>query len=312
MGEWSRKVGEVGENIAAEFLRLVGWDAAQAGVELPCVRPEVHKVSGHARRTHGIDYLLGYRSPLVDGLGQNLIVSVKFSAEPYPKSPARIFRDHFSDLAHTIECFRNSDVRRTLVQMIKGVTKTQDVGVLLWFNNDREAEDDVISQLVRVNLPDSLNYETIYIVDNNRARFIFDSVNYARRIANGSGVEFFYPDTGKNVNPLCHVKHGQMLPVEYINSSVLPLRIADKTLEKRILLLSTLERFSDAGLKRLLGLAQHLSQDWCSRVVIAFPDFDPLKHSNVVQLARGSFSNSGFANAAEIHCYDEDFRTVRH
>lgn len=312
MGEWSKKVGEAGESIAAKFLRLVGWDAAQAGVELPCVRPEVHKVSGHARRTHGIDYLLGYRSPLVDGLGQNLIVSVKFSADQYPNNPARIFKDHFSDLAHTIECFKNSDVRRTLVQTVKGVAKTQDVGVLFWINNDRETEGDVISQLVRVIMPDTLNYEAIYIVDNRRARFIFDSVNYARRIANGCEVEFFYPDTGKNVNPLCHVKHGRMLPVEYINSSVLPLRIADKTLEKRILLLSTLERFSDAGLKRLLGLAQHLSQDWCSQVVIAFPDYDQLQHSNAVQIAKGSFSNSGFANAAEIHCYDEDFRIVRH
>ncbi len=208
MGEWSKKVGATGESIAADFLRLVGWDAAQSGVELPCVRPEVHEVSGHARRTHGIDYLLGYRSPLVDGVCQNLI--------------------------------------------------------------------------------------------------------YARRIANGCDVEFFYPDTGKNVNPLCHVKHGRMLPVEYINSSVLPMRIADKALEKRILLLSTLERFSEGGLKRLLGLAQHLSQGWCSRVVIAFPDYDHLQHGNSVQLAKGSFSNSGFANAAEIHCYDEDFRSLRH
>jgi len=27
MGEWSKKVGETGESIAADFLRLVGWDA---------------------------------------------------------------------------------------------------------------------------------------------------------------------------------------------------------------------------------------------------------------------------------------------
>jgi hypothetical protein len=248
----------------------------------------------------------------VDGLGQNLIVSVKFSANSYPSNPTRVFKEHFSDLANTIECFKNSDVRRTLVQSVKGVAKTQDVGVLLWINNDRETEGDVISQLVRVVIPDTLNYEAIYIVDNRRARFIFDSVNYAKRLANGSEVEFFYPDTGKNVNPLNHVKHGRMLPVEYINSSVLPLRIADKTLEKRILLLSTLDRFSDSGLKRLLGLAQHLSQDWCSRVVIAFADYDQLQHSNTVQSAKGSFSNSTFANAAEIHCYDEDFRSVRH
>ena len=312
MGEWSKKVGEAGESIAAEFLRLIGWDAAQAGVELPCVRPEGHKVSGHARRTHGIDYLHAYRSPLVDGVAQNLIISVKFSAQPYPKNPIRVFKEHFCDLAQTIECFKNSEIRRTVSQTIKGVAKTQDIGVLLWLNNDRETEGDVVGQLGRVVLPDTLNYEAIYLVDNKRARFVFDSVNYANRVANGCEVEFFYPDTGKNINPLCSVKHGRMLPVEYVNSSVLALRIADKASERRTLVITTLEGFSEAGLKRLLGLAQQLSQDWCSKVIVAFPDFDPLHHSNTVQLAKGCFSNASFANAAEMHCYDEDFRTLRH
>lgn len=311
MGEWSKKVGEAGENIAGEFLRMVGWGAAQTGVELSCVRPEGHMVSGHARRTHGIDYLLGYRSPLVDGVGQNLVISVKFSAEPYPKNPISLFKSHFADLAHTVECFKNSEVRRTLLQSVKGVTKTQDVGVLLWINNDRSTEGDVISQVARVMLPDTLKYEAIYVVDNKRARFIFDSLNHAKKISNGLEVEFFYPDTGKNVNPLTHVKHGRILPVEYINSSVLPLRMTDKERDKRILLLSNIEGFSEAGVKRLLGLAQHLSQDWCSRVVIAFPDYDPLVHDNVVNLAKGSFSNDGFANGVEIRCYDEDFLSLR-
>jgi hypothetical protein len=43
MGEWSKKVGEMGEAVAADFLRLIGWGAAQHGVELPCARGEAHK-----------------------------------------------------------------------------------------------------------------------------------------------------------------------------------------------------------------------------------------------------------------------------
>jgi len=57
-GEWSKKVGEEGEAVAGRFLRLVGWGAAQQGVEFPCARPEAHKRGDSGRKTHGIDYLL--------------------------------------------------------------------------------------------------------------------------------------------------------------------------------------------------------------------------------------------------------------
>jgi hypothetical protein len=102
MGEWSKKVGETGEAVAGEFLRLIGWGAAQHGVELPCSRPEAHKNSEAGRRTHGIDYLLACKSPLGDGVGQNLVVSVKFSAQPYPTNPKGVFKEHFRDLAHYV------------------------------------------------------------------------------------------------------------------------------------------------------------------------------------------------------------------
>jgi hypothetical protein len=313
MGEWSKKVGEAGEGIASEFLRMIGWGAAQHGVELPCVRSEAHKVSDSGRRTHGIDYLFPYRSPLVDGIGQNLVVSVKFSVEPYhKKNPRKVFFEHFTDLAHTLECFKNSEARRELSKTVPGVSRTQDIGVLLWINNDKQGNGDVIGLLHKVNLPETLIYEAIYVVDNKRAQFVFDSVNFARHIANGCDVTFFYADTGKNVNPLSKVNHGLLLPVEYVNSSVLALRLADKASPKRVLLLSTLETFSEDGLKRLLGLAQSLSQDWCSKVILAFPDYDPLNHSNVVQTAKACFPSGNFVDGIEVDCYDEDFRTLRH
>jgi hypothetical protein len=310
MGEWSKKVGEVGEDVAALFLQMIGCGAAQHGVPLPCVRAEAHGKAGDGRGTHGVDFLTARRSPLSDGVGQNLLVSVKFSADPYPRNPTRVFKAHFTDLAHTLECFKNSEVRSKLLQTVRGVTRTQDVGVLLWINNDRQGNGDVISQVERVNLPDTLNFESIYVVDNKRAGFVFNSVHFAKGLANGSGVAFFYPDTEKNVNPVTKETHGPFLPVEYINSSVLAFRIADETSTERTLLLSTVESFSEGGLKRLMGLAQSISQDWCSKVVLAFPDYDKLSHGNMVQSAKGCFSNASFVDRVEVRCYEEDFRTV--
>jgi hypothetical protein len=312
MGEWSKKVGETGEAVAGEFLRLIGWGAAQHGVEFPCARPEAHKSGESGRRTHGIDYLLACKSPLGEGVGQNLVVSVKFSAQAYPTSPKAVFKEHFTDLAHTLECFKNSDVRRTAAQGVKGVTKGQDIGVLVWINNDRKGEADVIGKVSNVILPDTLRFEAVYLVDNKRAGFIYDSIDYARQVEKGCEVTFFYHETGKSFNPQLRLNDGPLMPVEYINSSMLALKIADTVSPRRILMLSTLEPFSESGVKRLLGLAQHLSQGWCSRVILAFPDYNELEHGNVVQTGKGCFSDAKFTGGVEVHCYDRDFRAVVH
>jgi hypothetical protein len=312
MGEWSKKVGEAGEALVGEFLSLVGWGTAKRGISIPCVKADNHVIAEHPRTTHGIDYLLAHRSPLVDDLGQHIVVSVKYSAEPYPASPSATFKKHFVDLAFTLECFKNSQARQDNAQGLRGVRKVQDVGVLFWLNNDKRGDGDVIARLPRVNLPDGLSYDLIYVVDNRRAQFVFDSVRYAMQLGKDSDVRISYHETGKNLNPLQKTHCGTFLPVEYINSSVLPFRILEKASHQQALFLSTLERFSESGLKRLLGLAQQLSQGWGTKVIVAFPDYDPLIHSNMVQGAKGCFSDEGFIGRLEIHCYDSDFRTLNH
>jgi hypothetical protein len=279
-------------------------------VQFPCARAEAHKGAEAGRRTHGIDYLLACKSPLSDGVCQNLVVSVKFSAQAYPANPRGVFKQHFTDLAHTLECFKNSEVRRDATHAVKGVARGQDIGVLMWINNDRRGDADVIGRVSNVVLPDTLRYEAVYVVDNRRAEFIFDSIDYARQVEKGCEVMFFYHDTGKSFNPRARLNAGALMPVEYINSSVLALRIDDMASPKRTLMLSTVERFSEPGVKRLLGLAQQLSQGWCSRVILAFPDYSELEHGNVVQAAKGCFSDGKFTGASEVHCYERDFRTM--
>lgn len=42
MGEWSKKIGELGEGIVGEFLDLIGWGNSQKGLSLPrlCIAAE--------------------------------------------------------------------------------------------------------------------------------------------------------------------------------------------------------------------------------------------------------------------------------
>jgi hypothetical protein len=311
MGEWSKKVGEAGESLVSEFLKLIGWADAQKGVQIPCVRPEKHESSGTRRTTHGLDFLFSYRSPLMDGVLKNVVISVKFSNEVYPNSPGALFKDHFRNLAESIACYKNSPERRNSLSIGQGIERAQDEGVLFWLNNAPESYDDVIGKVSSVVTPGIDEHQTVYIVDNKRISFIYDALTYARQAFAGSEVEFFYFDTGKNNNPLSKKSSGLILPLEYINTSVLPLRIGVKDSENVVLMLFSIESFSEDGLKRLIGLAHSLSNNWASKIVICFRDYSQLNHHNIVAAVKTSFSDKNTTARIEASSYTIDFRNLQ-
>lgn len=70
MGEWSKKIGDYGEDTVRDFLNLIGWNANNhiKGKELQCNDARHVNKKGEVKRTHGIDILYTYHCPLVDGL----------------------------------------------------------------------------------------------------------------------------------------------------------------------------------------------------------------------------------------------------
>lgn len=40
MGEWSKKIGEYGENVVEKFLSIIGWNNVQKGIEIKCFDKE--------------------------------------------------------------------------------------------------------------------------------------------------------------------------------------------------------------------------------------------------------------------------------
>lgn len=87
MGEWSKKIGEVGEEIVGEFFDLIGWSDSQSNISMPCVKGQRHGSGDSARNTHGIDYLFSCDSQLEDRTLNHIVVSVKYTSNPYPGSP---------------------------------------------------------------------------------------------------------------------------------------------------------------------------------------------------------------------------------
>ena len=97
-------------------------------------------------------------------------------------------------------------------------------------------------------------YETIALVDNKRAQFLYQLLSYTRSKYGKENVEFFYIDTGLNNSSIQRVYRGKEMPYEYVNSNVIPLAISNGD-EKR-LFIGVAESFCKEYLERLIGLAQ--------------------------------------------------------
>src|SRR6266496_1592593 len=259
MGELSKKVGEAGESLVEEFLKLIGWGAVERGVQLTCAKPEKHKTTSANRQTHGIDFLFSYKSPLIDEVLQNVWISAKFSSEPYLENPRSKFKDHFSDLTGTLECFKSSELRQQIMSRRTGFQDVHDVGVLIWLSNAKESYNDLLGRIETSHVPDDNPFEAIYVVDNKRIAFIYDSVIFARKQFPGAAIEFYYHETGRNMNPLTTTRSGAILPAEFITSSVLAFRVEPSASHDITLLLFLNDPFTEDALRRMIGLAQSLS-----------------------------------------------------
>jgi len=114
MGERSKTIGEIGENITKNFFDLIGWSCTRSNESLGCLKPQKHTTKSskkEMRETHRIDYLYSYESPLENETFNNVICSVNNTDAPYPNNPVSKFKDYLVDLAQTIECFTSSKLK---------------------------------------------------------------------------------------------------------------------------------------------------------------------------------------------------------
>lgn len=304
MGEWSKKVGEVGEDVVYDFLTLIGWSDAQKGIQLPC------SLSKHESPTHGIDYYLPIKSQLINRTLDHLVISVKFTSKPYPSSLTTPFKKHFVDLIKAIECFKKSQQRKESNIAVSSIDQSRDIGVLFWLTNDTTGNNEVISKVSQTRKIEGYNYDIVYLVDNHRISFIYDTLMYLKRSNPYSKLEFFYPNTGKNYNPALRETSATILPVEYINASVIPIKLTHPD-GKKVLVLSSIETFHKDRLKKLIGLAQDLSLDWTAGTSILFPDYDNLNNANDVQASKIGFQDKEFTKNVTVSSFRGDFKEVK-
>ena len=312
MGEKSKNIGEKGEAIVGIFLELIGWKPFQKGVAIDCVFKKKHE-----KETHGIDFLYSYVCPLHSDTLENVSISSKFSEDPYPISEATgykglksVFKEHFADLATTIECFKKSEERQLINQGFRGVKRSKESGVLFWLNDHiSNVNTGVISCLSNVRIDSKLVFDAIHIVDNNRINEITDALKFVKSEHEpNSEVTFDYFNTGLNVSIQNRQTNGSIMPIQYLSSQILPLRI-EKNDGQKILQLISFESFNIDSFRRIIGLAQSYVLSYQLQTIVSFPDFNPTQEiTNEIERVKLSFSDIPFSDKIKVNCFRPNHR----
>jgi hypothetical protein len=301
MGEWSKKIGEYGEKVVETFFSVIGWNDLLKGVSLSCINDKKHlNDKGKPKETHGIDFLYSYTNPLVSAQRNNVLVSSKYKTSKYPNSPTKLFKEFINDLIETLECFDSSELKNSIVSGIQ-CSSINDVGVLFWLNNQSDSNDDLIMSVSTARITDTQMSKTIYIMDNKRVAFILEVMKYIKMKSDKFDYSFYYPNTGQNINPQSRQNVGTVLPVEYLNSSIIPIRLENKDNQKeKCLFLVTIDNFEEEDFMRLMGLSKDITTDLTGEVIIAFPDYNELTHRQIVTTAKQKFDVPAFTKTITV------------
>lgn len=296
MGEYSKRIGEVGENVVVDFLKLIGWTNPLRNDDIESIDTNFRK------RTNGIDGYFHYINPMVSSTIENVIYSSKYSTDPYPISQVTSqFKERYNELAKAIESFKKSELKQYTIDLHQNIDTHFDRGILFWLNNSGTGENDLISRLSRIELNTGVNHDGIFLVDNKRIEFIYDSICFAQLKYRYYDIDFIYFNNGLN-NDDRNPRNGKIMPVQYINSSILPLR-ASKDNETTIII-NAIENFDRDDLMKYMGIAKNIGCNSQGATVISFPNYSETEHLPTVNNIKQIFNDASFTSQLEVVNYN--------
>lgn len=273
-GEMSKKSGEIGETLAREFLKLIGWSPSINTINVPC------SIKAHNKKSHGDDALYVYNSPFMDGTTEIVHVSVKHIMNGYPKGTQGLrseLKAHLTELNTIIACAKFSEGVNRIVDSHQSKAKRNHKGLLVWVHSDEKTLDrDIRTEIGDIQLSNE-QMIPIFLVDSGRLSFIFNAVRHCEN-AKLDSFDFYYPRLGSAIQA-DHDRFGRTLPIELIASDVLPIR--GMVNEQPRLYLYVREKFSIPTFKKAYALAYGFADAWVDHIHIGFEDYNEARDSQL-------------------------------
>lgn len=300
-GEKSKSSGDFGEKIASRFLEVIGWIGVENNITVECVSQTEHADDGKKRKTHGIDKYYRYKSQLMKSNTQeDVLISVKHTIadDGYGTNPTRMFKKHLKSLSFDMECFKY-DKDYASRKLPSNIHERNLSGVIFWVSQRDDDDTDIISKVCNFNNTDKIDFGPIYLLDNNKINFLNSAISFAKETY--EDYSFEYHKTGFNNNPAEFQECGKKLPVQLINTNILPIRFRRNSQNNVAIFLN--EPFSETSLNRTVGFSKLLTRDWPEEIHIYYSDYNELFHSNVVESVKGKFSDDNFKEKIEVRTF---------
>lgn len=310
MGEWSKSIGEKGEYIVNfVFENILNFNSLQENISLDCIKGARHKESSSEsnRKTHGVDGLISYKSPLEDNSLDIGIISSKYVGGDYPKYPSTLFKSHIKDLAQTLECFNNSRLKNNINRNFAGINKTEIFGILVWLSNTSDLNFDLVSKVDNIQLDNSLIFDKIILLDNSKINFLFESIYRTKEISGDENVDFVYHNSGLNLTSLQENSYGRIFPLNYLYSDIIALRT--KKDNKISLTIFINDDFNIETFVHLLNFGKsfdHLNA--IEKLVLNYKSYDYLVNENAVKEKLVKFPMYRLNQNLEVKKFPSDFR----
>lgn len=302
-GEYSKKSGEYGEKIVFEILKLIGWGNADLNPTIKCISEEHNRKS----KTHGLDFVFSLESPLINYVQDDVLISVKHHAEGYPSGIVSKFKNHLTDLATSMDCFSYDDTY-AVKRVSNQIRERHTSGVLFWITSKNDLDRNLFEEITQFRNPEKPDFGPIYLVDNKRASFLYNAINFAKKYY--TRFKFHYHSTGYNDNnPTLKEYNGNILPVQLINTNLLTIRVEDSK-DGPTLLLFVNESFSSPSLQRVMGFSHRITSSWAKAIIILYPDYLELTHLNDVQSVKRLFQSEEFIQTVQVKSFIENVSTL--
>lgn len=282
------------QRIAKKILELIGWN--QFG--------ENHKVEIFNEHTsendvHQVEFVGNFESKLKENTGDFIMISSLHDLK-YPDSSKSEILKHINDTEVIFNDFKqNNSIPLKTYQI------TEYYSLLFWITTEpSEVSSNFIHHAKdnyrRNSLKEDINY---FLIDNNKANFLISSIATAKNYRDNVPVKFLYPITEVNQSPHRIGERGLKLPVQYINSSVIPITKEDKS--KISFLLFCSDIFSTESLKKLIWLTIRLTSGFGNEYRLYFPDYDESIHGNDAKEVIRSFNEELLDEKIQILRYIE-------
>lgn len=301
MGEKSKTIGELGENIYGEMLSIFGWSHAE-NISIYC-----NKRSSHNKISHGIDSLVIQKNPLIAEETEIGIVSVKnIQSGKYSSN----FKNYANDVIETSTCFMRSTRSAEYLESVNTKRKTEKQ-LLFWITNDKGDNHSTIKEISNVYTTTKEDYKYLIVADNRTIAFHYNLREFIKiKFIDALSVDYFYPDTGLNetINEL-RLLQGKKLPIDWISSPIISYKVSLRD-DKNVLVLGLNEAFEEDSFRRLMGLSQNLTGGWCNKIILCFPDYRYQEHKKIKDKVLLQIADEDFSGLIDIASFNPSFQSL--